>query len=185
LKGIVYHGSCIRQEWITATVAIRIKGAVVQGNSYVKSHPGEELSIQHVHEAGVTGGGESGQVYHHDDAAGGAVGGTLLPAEVLHGVAADHATVRVDDEDNLLTGVGKGLEGGPQDCGVLVKTDGSGLGANRRQRHGFGSVALEGKTGADEVERLRPVPGTGGEDHGGQSVSARQGRRGYGDGQGQ
>ncbi|KAG7079164.1 FAD binding domain-containing protein [Colletotrichum scovillei] len=115
------------------------------------------------------GGSKGGEVDEHDDAALFVVGRALLVSKPLDGVAANHAAVRVNDDDDLLAGVGEGLNGGPQNGGVLLETDGRGLRADGGEGDGLGLVALERQTGADEVEGLRTVPGARGEDHSGQS----------------
>ncbi|KAG7051884.1 FAD binding domain-containing protein [Colletotrichum scovillei] len=129
----------------------------------------EVLSAEHIQKAGSVGGSKGGEVDEHDDAALFVVGRALLVSKPLDGVAANHAAVRVNDDDDLLAGVGEGLNGGPQNGGVLLETDGRGLRADGGEGDGLGLVALERQTGADEVEGLRTVPGARGEDHSGQS----------------
>lgn len=151
-------------------------GKRIKRFTYIGSHPGEELAAEHVNQAGGGRSSEGGEVDHHDDTARLAVVGALLVAEAGDGVGADHAAVGVDDEDDLLAGVGEGGEAAAEDGGILVEADGGGLGADGGEGDGLRLVALEGQAGADEVKGLRTVPGTRCEDDGGQLCTGQDGR---------
>jgi hypothetical protein len=137
------------------------------GVTYVgKLHPGQELAAQHLLDALAQRRHKGGQVDVENDPARLSVLGPLVPAQTLHGVGAREATVRVHDQDDLLSLVGKRLQHATNRACIIGEALGRGLRSDRRvvDRLGLPAAGLEGVP--DEVKAVRGVPGPGSKDDG-------------------